>query len=196
MTTLQSTNKIVIAAGWGADLTVVWLDSSVTASAAGLLPGEQVNLVDEALSRKSEVPAFLALHHPPIDPRIPFLDRMRLSNGDELIAILDRHKNVLRVLAGHVHSPVIAPVSSTILAPAASTHYASGVALNAGMPHCVAEPTSVLVHVECGGRWITHTISAGHAASAIVCFWPSPQTIGAVHGSPVGLRPYEAYGDR
>lgn len=153
-----------------ADLTLVCLDSSVVASATGRLTDEQLNFVDEALSRRPEVPAFLALHHPPVDLGMPFLDGMRLTNGDELVAILDRHKNVVRVLAGHVHRPVIAPMSCTILATAASTHLASALALNVDVPHYVAEPTSFLLHVESGGRWITHTISASHTAFAIACF--------------------------
>lgn len=152
------------------DLTLVCLDSSVAGSAGGRLTDEQLNFVDEVLSRRPEVTAFLALHHPPVDLGMPFLDGMRLMNGDELVAILDRHQNVVRVLAGHVHRPVIAPMSATILATAASTHLASGLALNADVPHYVAEPTSFLLHVDSGGRWITHTISVSHAASAVVCF--------------------------
>lgn len=152
------------------DLTLVCLDSSVVGSAGGRLTDEQLSFVDETLSRRPETPAFVALHHPPVDLGMPFLDNMRLSNGDELGAILDRHRNVVRVLAGHVHRPVIAPMSSTILTTAASTHLASGLALDADVPHYVAEPTSFLLHVESGGRWITHTVSASHTASTVACF--------------------------
>jgi 3',5'-cyclic-AMP phosphodiesterase len=43
------------------------------------------------------------VHHPPIAVGIPFLDRMGLADGDELAGVLSGHRNVARVLAGHVH---------------------------------------------------------------------------------------------
>lgn len=152
------------------DLTLICLDSSVAGSPGGTLSSEQLGFTDDVLTRRPDVPALVALHHPPVNLGMPFLDSMGLANGSELVEVLDRHRNVVRVLAGHVHRPVVAPMSSTILVTAASTHLASGLVLDDAIPNYAPEPTTFQLHVQTGRSWVTHTVSVSHAASPLVCF--------------------------
>ncbi|MFI5530330.1 phosphodiesterase [Kitasatospora sp. NPDC051853] len=152
-----------------ASFTLLALDSSLPGSPAGLLGPEQSAWLDTELARRSRLPAVVCLHHPPADLGIPFLDAMRLTDGDALAALLSRHPHVARVLAGHVHRPATTTFAGTLLATAPSTHLQSGLALRGEVPHYLPEPTSFLLHLRTGDRpaWTTHTVPVSHAAATI-----------------------------
>jgi len=151
-------------------LTVVVLDSKVPHAPGGRLGTSQLEWLDGILARRPETPAVVCVHHPPIAVGIPFLDGMRLDDGEDLAAVLRRHGNVARVLAGHVHRPVTAAFAGTVLATAPSTHLQSGLALRDGVPNYLPEPTSFLLHLLSGSAWVTHTVPVSHAAAAIAGF--------------------------
>ena len=115
--------------------TVISLDSAVPGSAGGRLGASQLEWLDRVLNRRPGTPAIVCLHHPPIAIGIPFLDGMRLDDGEKLADVVARHRNVARVLAGHVHRPITAAFAGSILAIAPSTHLQSGLTLDNSVPN-------------------------------------------------------------
>lgn len=148
--------------------TVVALDSLIPGSPAGRLGAEQLAWLDTVLASRPGVPMMIGLHHPPMPIGIPFLDGMRLLDGEELREVVAAHDNVARIMAGHVHRPVTAAFAGTVLTVGPSTWRQAGLLLNSDAPPgYVAEPTGFLLHMLQGADCVTHTVQVSHAAALL-----------------------------
>jgi 3',5'-cyclic AMP phosphodiesterase CpdA len=61
------------------------------------------------------------MHQPPILSGVPFLDGVRCRNGEKIEAVVARHKQVERIVCGHVHRFMQASFGGAILVTAPST---------------------------------------------------------------------------
>lgn len=148
--------------------TVVALDSWRPDGPAGWLGDEQLAWLDGVLGERPEVPAFVCLHHPPVAVGIPLLDGMRLEDGPALGAVLARHGNVARVLAGHVHRAISVPFAGTEVSVAPSTYRQTSLTLRADrQTGYLAEPTGFLLHVATESGFATHTVAVSHAGALL-----------------------------
>ncbi|MFI7431731.1 phosphodiesterase [Micromonospora sp. NPDC049836] len=153
------------------DATLVVLDSLAVGDDAGRLGEDQLGWLDGVLAGRPEVPAVVCLHHPPVAVGIPALDATRLTDADDLAAVLRRHPHVVRVAAGHLHRPVTANFAGTVLTTAPSTWMQASLTMTddpeLGM---VAEPTAFLLHRVAAGGCVTHTVPVSHAAARTCWF--------------------------
>jgi 3',5'-cyclic-AMP phosphodiesterase len=146
------------------EASIVVLDSHIPGSPAGQLGQAQLAWLDDVLNRRPEVPVVLALHHPPVPVGLPFLDGIRLLDGDALNDVIDAHPNVIRVMAGHVHRPI----STGLLTVAPSTYRQTGLVLGSDdPPGYLDEPTGFLLHLLDGDVCVTHTVAVSHAAAQL-----------------------------
>ncbi|MEU9046237.1 MULTISPECIES: metallophosphoesterase [unclassified Kitasatospora] len=119
----------------GAD--VLMLDSSIPGKDDGLLDEETLDWLDTRLAAgRTELPALVAFHHPPVELHLPMVDGIRQFGEADLAAVLRRHPRVAALLCGHSHTP------------AATTF--------AGLPLLVAPGVVSTVTLPCeGGRGIS-----------------------------------------
>jgi Icc protein len=85
--------------GW----TVVMLDSHLPSEPSGLVSTPELERLEVELRASAGSHVLVCLHHPPLPVGSAWLDAVGLSNGAELLAVIDRHPQVRVVLAGHVH---------------------------------------------------------------------------------------------
>ncbi len=148
--------------------TVIVLDSKQPGTPGGHLGPDQIRWLDEALGVRRDVPAMVCLHHPPMALGIVFLDGMRLDDGEELAAVIVRHRHVARVLAGHDHRAITAGFAGSVLTVAPSTYRQSELGLrDAATMGYVAEPTGFLLHLLDDRQCVTHVVSVSHAGGLL-----------------------------
>ncbi|WP_405014262.1 metallophosphoesterase [Kitasatospora sp. NBC_01539] len=86
-------------------LTVLMLDSSVPGRDEGRFDEETLAWLDTTLTHaRRDVPAVVALHHPPVPLHQPTVDRIRLQDAERFAAVLRCHRQVAAVLCGHAHT--------------------------------------------------------------------------------------------
>jgi Icc protein len=153
------------------EATIVVLDSSVRGDVSGRLGDAQLRWLDGALRRRPDVPALVCLHHPPIPVGIPYMDAIRLVDGDALADIVAGNTNVVRVLAGHLHRVVSAGFGGSVLSVAPSTYRQVDLCMRPDRAlGYLDEPTGFLLHLLTDIDCVTHTVPVSHAAAPLGAF--------------------------
>ena len=125
---------------------LIGLDSLIPGDPAGRLGPEQLAWLDARLGEQPEKPTLVALHHPPFRTGIDHMDAMMLEDGDALAAVIGRHRQVERVLCGHVHRTVQCRFAGTLGLIAPGTAHGVQLALAGEPPRWIMEPPGVLLH--------------------------------------------------
>jgi 3',5'-cyclic AMP phosphodiesterase CpdA len=147
---------------------IVVLDSAVPGSMSGHLREDQLDWLDDTLAERTEVPAFVSLHHPPIDVGMAFLDSIKLDNPDPLRDVLARHSNVQRILAGHIHRAITGSFAGITVSIAPSTFRQAALDLVAdGSTGYVHEPPGFLLHHINSAGCVTHLVPTMHAGGPV-----------------------------
>jgi Icc protein len=139
-------------------LRLVVLDTTIPGEDGGALDDGQLAWLDETLAAAPEVPAVVAMHHPPFAMGIPAWDAIALRPADRrrLGDVLARHAHVERVVAGHVHRAITAELGGRPVLSVPSTYMqglldfsATGLALS-------DDPPGFGVHALIDGRLVSH----------------------------------------
>ncbi|MCX7380808.1 MAG: phosphodiesterase [Alphaproteobacteria bacterium] len=91
---------------------IVMLDTVIPGSPAGELCAERMAWLAARLAEQPDRPTMLAMHHPSFDCGIN--DAIGLRNAAEFNALVARHPQVRRIICGHHHRPVTAPIAQAI----------------------------------------------------------------------------------
>jgi 3',5'-cyclic AMP phosphodiesterase CpdA len=101
-------------------LRLVMLDTVVPGASHGALCAARLDWLEATLAAQPDRPTVLVMHHPPFISGIRAMDRVNLRNSDEFTAVIARHRQVQRILCGHHHRPIVAPVAQAIASVAPS----------------------------------------------------------------------------
>jgi Icc protein len=139
---------------------LVMLDSVVPEAGHGLLCPERMAFLDKTLSASPNKPTMLVLHHPPMLTGAAGMDGIFLRNTAELGALLDRHRQVERILTGHHHRSIVGRLGSAIVIVAPALVHQTELNLKGGRPdQMVLEPPAYHLHLHLpDGGIATHTV--------------------------------------
>lgn len=139
-------------------LRLVCLDSIVPGIDGGALDGGRTEWLDRALGEEPEKPTVLAMHHPPLVTGVPSFDEIGLApeSRAELATVLARHPQVARVIAGHVHRPIVAELAGRAVVSAPSTYLQSVLKFDPAPIEMRPDPPGFAIHVLRDGALTSH----------------------------------------
>jgi 3',5'-cyclic AMP phosphodiesterase CpdA len=148
----------------GFPLRIVVLDTLEPGRHGGAFDDARADWLDRTLAQTPEAPTVIALHHPPIETGISWITAEQGAPWvTRLRAVVEKHKQVVRLITGHVHRPIHTmwagvPVS---VCPATAAQVALDLApidpfRADGRRLVVAEPPGFSLHLWNGATLVSH----------------------------------------
>jgi 3',5'-cyclic-AMP phosphodiesterase len=102
-------------------LRLIAVDSTEPGRQGGFFDSERLAWLDATLAEQPERPTLLFMHHPPMRTGIIFLDRFGFHNLEPFKHILAKHRQLVRVICGHVHREMVRSLNGLLVSTAVST---------------------------------------------------------------------------
>ena len=142
---------------------LIGLDTVVGGDDAGeICPVREAWLAD-TLSKGDRKPTLIFMHHPPFRTGLPGMDAMMCRTAPTFAAMIARHPEIERVVAGHCHRPIVARWAGTVGFVAPSTAHQVALDLESDDPNrFIHEPPGIALHVyQPGSGIISHVAVVG-----------------------------------
>jgi Icc protein len=94
---------------------LVMLDTLVPGANHGALSDAQLEWLDRTLAAQPSKPTLVAMHHPPFATGLIHMDNIALADADRFRAVIARHRQVERIVAGHHHRPIIGQCAHAVV---------------------------------------------------------------------------------
>jgi len=143
-------------------LRLLVLDTLAPGHVYGELCDARLDWLETRLAQCDGQPVVVAMHHPPFTTLVEPMDRIGLHRGGpRLASILQGHRNVERVICGHLHRPIEARFGGTIASTCPSTVHQIYLDFDPGSPfRWTREPPQFRVHAwSPAAGLVTHTAS-------------------------------------
>jgi 3',5'-cyclic AMP phosphodiesterase CpdA len=139
-------------------LRLVVVDSTRPGEAPGELDADRLEWLDAALAAEPERATIVAMHHPPLVMGSVAWDEIGLPDADRqaLATVLQRHPQVRRVVAGHVHQTVLAEVGGCVAMAVPSTYVQSRLTFGSDELGLESGPPGFAVHALTDGALGSH----------------------------------------
>lgn len=129
---------------------LVGLDTTIPGAHGGQLLDAQLLWLDQLLKQRPDVPTLLILHHPPFVSGIGHMDREPFINADGLQQVIARHRQVERLLCGHLHRAMQRRFAGSLSCVCPGTSHQIVLDLQeAAAAHFNLEPAGYLLHRWC-----------------------------------------------
>ncbi len=146
----------------------VMLDTVAPGYGHGELCEARLAWLDRTLAAAPDKPTIVGMHHPPFVCGIGHMDQINLRQSREFAAIIARHPQVLRIICGHHHRPVVTHVAHAICSICPSVAHQTELDLRPDAPsQLVLEPPAYQLHL-----WTAEHGLVSH--TAYVETWPGP----------------------
>jgi len=126
---------------------LIGLDTQIPGQSGGTLCRERLSWLDRQLTRRPDQPTLLFMHHPPFRTGLNKMDEMGFDDPGPLATIVERHPQVERIVAGHIHRPITRRFAGTVVTVGPSTAHQIQLDLaSTSKLASVMEPPAVLLH--------------------------------------------------
>jgi 3',5'-cyclic-AMP phosphodiesterase len=137
---------------------LVVLDTTRPGEDPGVLDAERLGWLDAELAAAPEAPTLLAMHHPPLVTGVPAWDEIGLPTADRraLGEVVERHRQVRRLVAGHVHRTITGELAGHAVLTVPSTYVQARLDFGSQEIEFAADPAGFAVHAVLDGELISH----------------------------------------
>lgn len=135
---------------------LVVLDTTRPGEAPGALDAERLDWLDAELATVPDLPTLLAMHHAPVVTGMPAFDDFGLPAADReaLAEVVHRHRQVRRIVAGHLHRMIAADLAGCAVLTMPSTYVQFR--LFGSEDELATDPAGFAVHTVVDGELISH----------------------------------------
>ncbi len=145
-------------------LRIIGLDTVVENEVEGAIGARQLGWLDKQLAAAPDRPTLIAMHHPPFSGMIDFGNKPACADGPALAAILARHRQVKKVISGHLHRAIATAFGGTQGSVSPSTAVSFGIPFFPDTPfYRTSEPVGFQIHLYSDmpgcSDVITHTVT-------------------------------------
>jgi 3',5'-cyclic AMP phosphodiesterase CpdA len=160
---LPASGPIDYVAGDHGAVRIVALDVTLPGLHHGAVSEAGAAWLDSVLAAEPARPTIVMMHQPPFDTGVPYLDLYSCRDGQRLAAVIARHRQVERIVCGHVHRFMQVRFGGAMLCTAPSTTTAIALRLRPDAePASHVEPPALLLHQwQPGTGLITHFVPIG-----------------------------------
>ncbi len=102
------------------NLHLIGLDTLTEGKGSGEIDSQTAAFLSRTLARIGTKPALIAMHHPPFDSGITFMDDIGLKGIERLKTVLANARAPVRIICGHVHNMMVGMVGDTVAISAPS----------------------------------------------------------------------------
>ncbi|HET9673909.1 MAG TPA: phosphodiesterase [Gaiellaceae bacterium] len=137
---------------------LVVLDSTRPREDPGSLDGGRLDWLDAELAAAPDAPTIVAMHHPPVLTGSPVWDDLGLPPADRLALrdVIARHRQVRRVVAGHVHRTMTGDLAGAPVVTVPSTYVQARLNFESQELELTSDPAGFGVHVVVDGELTSH----------------------------------------
>ncbi|HKI97852.1 MAG TPA: phosphodiesterase [bacterium] len=127
-------------------LRLIGLDTHTPGEVGGSLCETRLTWLAEQLEEAEDHPTLLFMHHPPFHTGLP-LDRYGFPGAESLGVLVERHRQVRRIVCGHIHRPVQTLWHGVLASTCPATAFQIALELDAApRSHIAMEPPALQLH--------------------------------------------------
>jgi len=144
-------------------LRLVALDTTIPGKVDGALPESELQWLEQSLQDAPERPTIIAMHHPPVLTGLSAWDATAIGPVERTVLsrVLSRHRQVLALIAGHLHRALVSTFAGrpTVVMP--STYLQGSLDWSSADFGFVAEPPAFGLHALLDGELVSHVQPVG-----------------------------------
>jgi 3',5'-cyclic AMP phosphodiesterase CpdA len=144
-------------------LRIVALDTLIPGAGGGRLCAQRLDWLDRTLAAAPARATLVMMHHPPFRTFIDHMDAIGLEDPAAFREVIARHRQVERIVCGHLHRPIQARIAQALASTCPSPAHQIALALVPDAPEgFVMEPPGYQLHLwspESGV--VSHTVPVG-----------------------------------